>query len=679
MKKLTRRDFIKSALAGAVSAGLLGMSGCSSDTSQTEPHSTAGETEAGIYTPGTYSSTQKTGFATVVVQCTFDKEAITEVTYHVTETSENDYFSQYVTEMEELCEKFVLAQSSTVDAVTGASLCSKAMMQGVENCILQAKGLASAEPAIQEVEKVVYLDDNTWLGEEPETPAEFSEEVTVDVAVLGCGYAGIAAVRSAVEEGASVALLEKSDGLGLQSSAMTIIGSKKWAELWPRDAKFYDLKAFLVSETCRMCSNRNRYDILRRWVEENGEAVDWWLDAVPADQVSWGTQENGNQYDAEAPYIVYSDCYPYSEKFDPQEEHFPCVPGSIQMKPKGAWQHANLDKAMAEGGDRLKIYYQTPGYKLLREEGGRVNGVIGKKSDGSFIKVNVNKAVVLATGGFMSNDLMIRRFLPDLYASRQAAGQVRNFYSTMDAEGNPCNMGDGHRMGAWIGAKMQDYAVSMSHLVAVNGTIGTMPLLWLDKRGRRFLNEDTQGQQFAESVRLQPGQFAYQIFDSTYDDHIIDMPLGHGKYADKPLAVVDEKVDGETIFKADTLDELLEMLDIDAVKASETIQHYNDMCRAGRDTDYDKNPKYMISVEQGPFYAIKYGRGDDLVTMSGLESDEDCHVLDSDLQVIPGLYVAGNVQGGRYAEIYPETAKGMSVALAMTMGRVAGRNAAKEA
>lgn len=65
-----------------------------------------------------------------------------------------------------------------------------------------------------------------------------------------------------------------------------------------------------------------------------------------------------------------------------------------------------------------------------------------------------------------------------------------------------------------------------------------------------------------------------------------------------------------------------------------------------------------------------------LVTMFGLESDEDGHVLDDNLEVIPGLYVAGNVQGDRFAIIYPEVMQGQSVAMAMTYGYIAGKNVA---
>ena len=56
-------------------------------------------------------------------------------------------------------------------------------------------------------------------------------------------------------------------------------------------------------------------------------------------------------------------------------------------------------------------------------------------------------------------------------------------------------------------------------------------------------------------------------------------------------------------------------------------------------------------------------------------SDEDCHTFDENRNVIPGLYVAGNVQGSRFAADYPITLKGVSHSMAMYYGYVAAKNA----
>ncbi len=63
-----------------------------------------------------------------------------------------------------------------------------------------------------------------------------------------------------------------------------------------------------------------------------------------------------------------------------------------------------------------------------------------------------------------------------------------------------------------------------------------------------------------------------------------------------------------------------------------------------------------------------------LVCAGGLESDEEGRTFDNERNVIPGLYVAGNIQGNRYAVEYPICLKGLSHSLCMFYGYVAGKN-----
>ena len=87
----------------------------------------------------------------------------------------------------------------------------------------------------------------------------------------------------------------------------------------------------------------------------------------------------------------------------------------------------------------------------------------------------------------------------------------------------------------------------------------------------------------------------------------------------------------------------------------------------------------MFPVKKAPFYACKLTPAPLLVTVSGLMSDAEAHALDENGMPVPGLYVAGNVQGSRFGSEDPSMFPGTSHGMALTYGRVAGRNAAKEA
>ena len=105
--------------------------------------------------------------------------------------------------------------------------------------------------------------------------------------------------------------------------------------------------------------------------------------------------------------------------------------------------------------------------------------------------------------------------------------------------------------------------------------------------------------------------------------------------------------DGRAV-KADTLEELVTKIYPDDTAAQQTalesIQRYNQLAKDGYDEDFHKPASRMWAVENGPFYADKFTTALLLVCIGGLESDKDCHTFDADRNVIPGLYVAGNIQ-----------------------------------
>ena len=271
----------------------------------------------------------------------------------------------------------------------------------------------------------------------------------------------------------------------------------------------------------------------------------------------------------------------------------------------------------------------------------------------------------------------------------------------LDDEGNYTNVGEGHKMGAWAGAAIEQWHAPMIHHMGGGagadgrGVIGNNGYLWLNLRGKRFMNEDLPGQQLENQVELQPQRKAYQFFDASWPEQLAYFPDAHGVaciYRDEPLpeytasglrinvrtpADIDAAVEEGRCLKADTIDELLGMIegmDVEAAKAS--IERYNELARAGEDTDFFKSSQRLFALENGPFYAAECGCALTLGNLGGLESDEECHVYNTDRELIPGLYAAGATQGGRFAVQYPISLKGLSCGMCMVYGKIAGENAA---
>ncbi len=130
---ISRRSFIKGLAAGAV--------GLAAGAAFPAPVARAEGASIG-FIPGTYTSVQTTPYATVEVTCTFTENALTEVSYEVLKTSQADYFTPFANPLKSYCERIVEAGTTEgVDGVTGASLSSNAIREGVNACKVQAMGL----------------------------------------------------------------------------------------------------------------------------------------------------------------------------------------------------------------------------------------------------------------------------------------------------------------------------------------------------------------------------------------------------------------------------------------------------------------------------------------------------------------------------------------------------------
>lgn len=543
---------------------------------------------------------------------------------------------------------------------------------GLGGAALAGIGVANADEAEQQTEPAT---PPSWLGTEPQTPSEFAQELECDVVVCGLGIAGTAAMRAAAEAGARVIGFDKSDATRC-SNEICAFGSPTYAANYPDIAALWkDSIPFLLNAVSNGCLCRNNTEILRHYLEHNGEVIDWYF-SVAGDACEYASSENP-ALSSEAELGVYETCYPLPEHYNPFEENAPCMPGTYRMGgTQGSKGFLTLNQqAACDLGAQIFTY--TPVIKLTKDENGRVNGVIAQDADKNYIKVSATHGVIVSCGDFLNDQAMMEALLPDVLNGGYVCNGPENYYTTFDADGMSCNTGDGHRMAIWAGAAMQAFPATMSHFSksANSSVFGTMPYLMLDANGKRFMNEDVQGQQFCERIRQLPGRRAIMIFDDAFEDQMPWMPYGHGKLPHTTHKDVEDRIEMGLMVKADTLEELLENFDIDVDAALESIERYNELAKNGLDEDFGKVASRMFAIETPPYYANYMTRGDDLVSVSGIVSDTKAHACDANGKPVPGLYVAGNCQGGRWATIYPEIFMGYSVGMAMFYGHEAGINA----
>ena len=199
----------------------------------------------------------------------------------------------------------------------------------------------------------------------------------------------------------------------------------------------------------------------------------------------------------------------------------------------------------------------------------------------------------------------------------------------------------------------------------------------INANGERFVDEgaDFRNYTYAKYGRvilMQPGQFAWQVFDSKI------IPMLRDEYRIKRVTKV----------RAETLEELVTKLDdVDAAKALETIRAHNKAVmiavpfdpnvKDGRGTQGLSIPKsnWANTIDQPPFeaYAVTCGL---TFTFGGLKIDTSARVIDTDGVPIPGLFAAGELVGGIFYFNYPG---GTGLMNGAVFGRIAGTSAGQRA
>ena len=325
----------------------------------------------------------------------------------------------------------------------------------------------------------------------------------------------------------------------------------------------------------------------------------------------------------------------------------------------------------------VRILTSTAAKKLLQDENGCAAGVVAEDKDGQFV-AEAGK-IIIGTGGFMGDEELMKRYLPNWDET------------TMD---DFCFMGhtysgDGIRMAFEIGAA-DDGTVSFE--CDPNKTVWTgnaktpcrdffntmtnNGFVWISKNGVRFCDESKINA--TNSMYRLPGKICWLVFDSAYMEHVLAQEpfrpwlYPHASF-EKMFARQLEM--GYTV-KADTWEELAELIGCPPEKLRETMDEYNADCAAGYDRWFCKPPETMFPMLKPPFYANKSPMPM-LVTRGPLKVSCDMELLDKNDHPIPGFYAVGVDIGGTDSDTYAAPAPSHSSLFSVASGRIAARHAAK--
>ena len=612
MKELSRRDFLKGALAGTAAAALTTVTGVS-----------AFAEEKGIYTPGTYSASAKGIGSDVTVTMTFDANSITDVAIDV--SGETPGIGAAIGE--QMQDAILAAQGADIDAVTGASVTSDAIRQAAAACIEQASGQAVT---LTEREETV----GDWLGEAPEiAESDITEELETEVLVVGCGTGGWIAGMTAAEEGAKVLIVEKADAPTKIKEDIGAINSKLQLEAFKEFPEFEIDKTEALQEIVRYASGYVDSDLVKTWINNSGELVDW-LTNILEGTGHWFMQLEGGIGDQEHPERDKAYATGHS-------------PHPVEGKPDDVTLNTDMQAFIEERGGEIRC--NTSLVKLdVDVAAGRVTGIIAQDTtDGHYIRIKASKGTIMATGGYASNTMMFNRCscLPT-----ETAGYKTN--------------------GKWF-------------------WFGEQPFLKVNLKGQRFCNESGPYEFMLHSMYMQPFHTYCDIFDANnkqYCEQFEEVgccrlfPFDNGAISNRGYdACWKEMTEGENshlelgyLQKADTLEELAEKLNIPADEFVKTVERYNELCAKGVDEDYGKSVHRMTPVDTAPFYGIRTGAWH-LTTLDGCRINTSMQVIREDGTPIEGLWATGDCTGGFFANNYPNLFTGLACGRTMTFGRRAAK------
>ena len=225
--------------------------------------------------------------------------------------------------------------------------------------------------------------------------------------------------------------------------------------------------------------------------------------------------------------------------------------------------------------------------------------------------------------------------------------------------------------GGAISASISRPTVPIFHLCKATGLTVTdwHEAILVNQFGRRFWNELDSSYDFINAAlgnhgdkdKLNGGGPVWAIFDAD--------AVARQKWKPKPPHV---DPDGY-FFSADTIHELAGRIrnpyqrqPIWGAVLQETVNRYNSFVASGIDTDFDK-PTPLHPIARPPFYAA-WATPILHDSLTGLRTDTHGQVIDIRGEAIPGLYCAGESQGG-FAQ--------HGLGRCLVFGRIAGRHAAQ--
>ncbi|MBI1703357.1 FAD-dependent oxidoreductase [Lactobacillus crispatus] len=480
-------------------------------------------------------------------------------------------------------------QSFDVDAVSGASLMTQAMLDSGK------KALA---------ENNIALD-----GKKPEVVHE-ERQLNVDVAVIGSGMAGLMAASRALSMGKKVVVLEKNGYLGgatiLNGSNVVGTGSKVSAELFGETAK-KDSPTRLVQDITRECRGTN-YPMLSKLLANNiGKAVDFITEFA-----------NLTYQRAETQTVEHS------------------VNRQIEMPSESSYELVTkVAEAFEKKGGQIILDARVE--KLNKDKASKL---VSLTAEGKHQTINVNfKSLVLAAGGWGARDYQAHKTDIPYYGPMTSTGDYFDFAKNMNLVTRNLD---------WY--KVYPHGLEVEPGIAKLTTYSTkeatdMGAIFVNTDGKRIVNESAPYTHFRDAIAEQKGKVAYIVMDQRTWDRFYELMLKYGFTKEEVQSFFDLAGEKSPVLVKGDLKTVAEKAGIDYQTLKETVDNYTEDVKADYDPEFGRDKKFMHEFEGDTYYVIEQ-KLRFCTTLGGYETTDQMQLLDNDMNPVSNFYAAGEIVGG---------------------------------
>jgi len=460
------------------------------------------------------------------------------------------------------------------------------------------------------------------------------ETLRCQLVIIGGGAAGLMCAAEATRRGLDVIVLDRREELG--GNAAEAAGHAAFGSVEQRNRRISLSKEAVQDALLEMSDWNANPSLVSRFVDRSSEVVD-------------RLRELGVHYDK----VVAID---------------PVRQLATSHVPVGRMR-AVVDVLCGELERLGTRVYRGFRAEELEVAAGAISAVRARNSEGAELFIQP-AAAVIATGGYASNPELLRRFT-GLSKSRVA--------------GNGADTGDGLALAATAGGHASSLIGAVLVAATTNGRpltddiscAAVQPTLWVDASGKRFCNEALTLAMYraGDIVARLSGGYAWSIFDQRQVDQLMHSGARRGmgssvlpgsRLRELAAQLEEDLAPGKTAFRANSLEELAQLIGVDQEAFIDEVSQYHDACAEGVDRRFFKTHS-LDPLLHPPFYALRMEPAV-LCSTGAIEVDEFLRILDHYGNPIGGLYAAGNDAAGPWGKAAITTVGGAPAGFALTSG-----------